>query len=172
MKVTTFAETNDNLEMTLTLSIPKKSKRAAGSDFDLDKQRAKGLAFMMDVIGAFSPRIIASLTRRMNACQQLLVNHLNDIEYNDGRHICWARKDGQFGNFNVDSFKAMQDTVKAFEHSCFKEFCTKKPWIDQVLKALLNDTEQDHSDMGGFRYSQLVSILCELQACPTEYMPK
>jgi hypothetical protein len=66
----------------------------------------------------------------------------------------------------------MQDAITVLELSRFKEFVTKKTWIDQTLKALLNDTEQDHSDMGGFRYSQLVSILCELQACPQEYMPE
>jgi hypothetical protein len=169
---TTFSETENSVLMSFDLLIPKKSGKPAGSDFDLDKTHQRRVALMMDIIGAFSQRIIASLERRMQACQRNLLNHLEDIEYNDGRHICWRRKDGTGGDFNVPSFQAMQDTVKALEHSCFKEFCTKKVCIDQTLKALLNDTEQDHSDMGGFRYSQLVSILCELQACPSEYMPK
>lgn len=166
MKTTVFNETEKNVEMSFTLLIPKKSGKPTGSDFDLDKARQKGIALMMDIIGAFSPRIIASLERRMQACQSLLINHINDIEYNDGMHICWRRKDGTGGNFNIPSFEAMQNCIKALEKSDFKMFCTRRSWIDQVLKALLNDTEQDHSDMGGFRYSQLVSILCELQACP------
>jgi hypothetical protein len=172
MKTTVFNETEKNVEMSFTLLIPKKSGKPAGSDFDLDKVRQRGINLMMDIIGAFSPRIIASLERRMQACQSLLIAHINDIEYNDGQHVCWHRKDGTGGDFNIPSFQAMQDCVKALEHSNFMEFCTKKSWIDQTLKALLNDTEQNHSDMGGFRYSQLVSILCELQACPIEYMPK
>ena len=172
MKTTVFNETEKNVEMSFTLLIPKKSGKPAGSDFDLDKVRQRGIVLMMDIIGAFSPRIIASLERRMQACQSLLINHINDIEYNDGQHICWRRKDGTGGDFNIPSFRAMQDAVKALEHSCFREFCSMKVWIDQTLKALLNDTEQDHSDCGGFRYSQLVSILCELQACPIEHMPK
>lgn len=172
MKTTVFNETEKNVEMSFTLLIPKKFGKPAGSDFDLDKVRQRGIALMMDIIGAFSPRIIASLERRMQACQRNLLNHLEDIEYNDGMHICWRRKDGTGGDFNVPSFKAMQDAVKALEHSCFREFCTKKVWVDQTLKALLNDMEQDHSDCGGFRYSQLVSVLCELQACPIECMPK
>ena len=166
MKTIVFNETEKNVEMSFTLLIPKKSGKSAGSDFDLDKARQKGIALMMDVIGAFSPRIIASLERRMQACQSLLINHINDIEYNDGRHICWRRKDGTGGDFSIPSFEAMQNCIKALEKSDFKMFCTRRSWIDQVLKALLNDTEQDHSDMGGFRYSQLVSILCELQSCP------
>jgi hypothetical protein len=100
----------------------------------------------------------------MQACQRNLLNHLEDIEYNDGRHICWRRKDGTGGDFNVPSFEAMQDCVSALKDSSFSEFLKQKLWIDQTLKALLNDTEQDHSDMGGFRYSRLVSLLCELQA--------
>ena len=166
MKTTVFNETEKNVEMSFTLLIPKKSGKPAGSDFDLDKARQKGIALMIDIIGAFSPRIIASLERRMQACQSLLIVHINDIEYNDGRHICWRRKDGTGGDFNIPSFEAMQNCIKALEKSDFKMFCTRRSWIDQVLKALLNDTEQDHSDMGGFRYSQLVSILCELQSCP------
>lgn len=170
-KVTTFVETEKNLEMSFTMLISKVNKQA-GSDFDLDKVRTRGLVVMEEIIKAFAPRIIASLVRRMNACQSLLISHINDIEYNDGRHIYWRRKDGTCGNFNVPSFEAMQDCVKALENLCFKEFTTKKSWIDQVLKALLNDTEQDYSSVGEYRYSQLVSILCELQACPQEYMPK
>ena len=170
MKNTTFSETEKGVLMSFDLFIPKKSGKPAGSDFDLDKARQKGIALMIDIIGAFSPRIIASLERRMQACQSLLITHINDIEYNDGMHICWRRKDGTSGDFNIPSFQAMQDCVKALEHSCFREFCSTKTWIDQTLKALLNDTEQDHSDCGGFPYSRLVSILCELQACPQEYM--
>ena len=172
MKNTTFLETEKNVEMSFTLLVPKKSGKPAGSDFDLDKARQRGVALMMDIIGAFSSRIIASLERRMQACQRNLLNHLEDIEYNDGMHICWRRKDGTGGNFNIPSFQAMQDAVKALENSDFKMFCTKRSWIDQTLKALLNDVEQDHSDTCGFRYSQLVSILCELQACPIECLPK
>jgi hypothetical protein len=166
MKTTVFNETEKNVEMSFDLLIPKKSGKPAGSDFDLDKARQRGIALMIDIIGAFSPRIIASLERRMQACQRNLLNHLEDIEYNDGKHICWRRKDGTGGDFNIPSFEAMQNCIKALEKSDFKMFCTRRSWIDQVLKALLNDTEQDHSDMGGFRYSQLVSILCELQSCP------
>ena len=166
MKNTTFSETEKGVLMSFDLLIPKKSGKPAGSDFDFDKARQRGIALMIDIIGAFSPRIIASLERRMQACQRNLLNHLEDIEYNDGQHICWLRKDGTGGDFNIPSFEVMQNCIKALEKSDFKMFCTRRSWIDQVLKALLNDTEQDHSDMGGFRYSQLVSILCELQACP------
>lgn len=168
MKTTNFVETEKNIEMSFTLLIPKKYGKGADGDIDTFRQRA--FARMLDIIEAFSPRLIASIERRMQACQRNLLNHLEDIEYNDGMHICWRRKDGTGGDFNIPSFRAMQDCIEALEHSCFKDFCKNKAWIDQTLKALLNDTEQDHSDCGRFRYSQLISILCELQACPTEYM--
>ena len=156
--------------MSFELLIPKKLSK--GADGDIESFRQRAFARMLDIIGAFSPRIIASLERRMQACQRNLLNHLEDIEYNDGHHICWRRKDGSSGDFNIPSFQAMQDAIENLNHSRFAIFVKNKVWIDQTLKALLNDTEQDHSDAGGFKYSQLVSILCELQACPTEYMPK
>lgn len=171
MKNVSFVETENNVKMSFELLIPKKSGKGADGDIDFYRQRA--FARMLDIIGAFSPRIIASLQRRMQACQKNLLNHLDEIEYNDGFSICWRRKDGSGGTFNIPSFKAMQDATKALEMSCFKSFVQEKLWIDQTIKALLNDTEQDHSDMGGFRYSELVSILCELlQVCPSEHMPK
>ena len=163
MKNTNFVETANSVRMSFELSIPKKFGEPV-VNLNLDEARQASQALMMDIIGAFSPRLIASLERRMQACQRNLLNHLEDIEYNDGRHICWRRKDGTGGDFNVPSFEAMQDCVKALKDSSFSEFLKQKLWIDQTLKALLNDTEQDHSDMGGFRYSQLVSLLCELQA--------
>lgn len=166
MKNVNFVETENSVKMSFELLIPKKSGKPAGSDFDLDKARQRGISLMIDIIGAFSQRIIASLERRMQACQRNLLNHLEDIEYNDGMHICWRRKNGTGGEFNIPSFQAMQDCVEALKNSNFKMFCTERSWIDQTLKALLNDTEQDHSDAGGFCYSQLVSLLCELQVCP------
>lgn len=168
MKNTNFVETENSIKMSFELLIPKKYGKGADGDIDSFKQRV--FAKMLDIIGTFSPRLIKSLERRMQACQRNLLSHLEDIEYNDGHHICWRRKDGTSGDFNVPSFQAMQDCVKALEHSCFKDFCKNKAWVDQTLKALLNDTEQDHSDCGGFRYSQLVSILCELQTCPPQNM--
>ena len=111
-----------------SIMLPADITQIAGSDFDVDKAKVRGLGLMLDIIGAFSPRIIASLTRRMNACQNLLINHINDIEYNDGMHICWRRKDGQYGDFNVPSYQAMQDAITVLELSRFKEFVTKKIW--------------------------------------------
>jgi hypothetical protein len=106
--------------------------------------------------------MIASLERRMRACQENLVRHLNDIEYSDEcGHIVYRRKDGSTGTFNVPSFNNMKDAVTALKQSKWHEFKDNPFWIDQTLKALLNDTEQDHSDIGKLKYSDLVSFLCE-----------
>ena len=143
-----------------------------GSDFDLDKSRMSAENLMYDIIGAFSPRIIRSLERRMEACLSLLINHIDDVEYCDELgHICWRTKDS-FGGFNVHSYHGMEECIENLKVSNFKKVCQNKLWIDQILKALLNDDIQDHSKEGSFKYSQLVSILCELQACPPEYLPE
>ena len=58
--------------------------------------------------------------------------------------------------------------IKALRESQFKAYFENKFWVDQTLKALLNDTEMHHEDKGCFKYSELISLLCELQACPPD----
>lgn len=156
---------NKYTELTLNVQIPFCNKQK-GSDFDIDESRKRAEAFTMDLIGSFSKRLIASLERRLQACQENLIRHLDDVEYSDDcGHIVYRRKDSSTGTFNVSSFKAIQAAIKALKESCWWEFTNNAYWIDQSLKALLNDNEQDHSDCGGFKYSDLVSFLCEAHFC-------
>jgi hypothetical protein len=149
------------------------NKQKKGSDFDIDRARERSKGYALDLIGAYSPILIASLERRMQACEQNLIRHLDDIEYvDDCGHIVYVRKDKTRGSFNICSFNAMKDATKALSQSQFKSFFENKFWIDQTLKALLNDIEMHHEDKGCFKYSELISLLCELQACPSEYMNK
>lgn len=171
MKNTSFEMTENGIQMICQIGINYCNKQQHGSDFDIDAMRQRSKGYALDLIGAYSPILIASLERRMQACEQNLVRHLDDIEYADNcGHIVYVRKDKTRGNFNVPSFNAMRDAVKALSQSQFKSFLENKIWIDQVLKALLNDTEMHHEDKGYFKYSELISLLCELQACPPEYM--
>ena len=157
--------------MTCQIGINYCNKQKSGSDFDIDAMRQRSISYSMDLIGAYSPILIASLERRMQACEKNLVRHFGDIEYADNcGHIVYVRKDKTRGNFNIPSFNAMKDAVAALRKGQFKSFFENKIWIDQTLKALLNDTEMHHEDMGCFKYSELISLLCELQACPPEYM--
>lgn len=152
---------NGYTELSTTIQIPFCNKQK-GADFDIDKSRKRAEAYLFDLIGSFAPRMIASLERRMKACQDNLVRHLDDIEYSDEcGHIVYRRKDNSTGNFNVPSFKLMQEAVKTLRQSNWREFKDNAWYIDQTLKALLNDTEQDHSDCGQLKYSDLVSFLCE-----------
>ena len=155
---------NKYTEMSMTIQIPFCNKQK-GADFDLDKSRKRTEAFLFDLIGSFASRMIASLERRMRACQENLIRHLNDVEYSDEcGHIVYRRKDGSTGTFNVPSFNMMKDAVTALKQSRWREFKDNPFWIDQTLKALLNDTEQDHSDCGKLKYSDLVNFLCEVHA--------
>lgn len=159
-KINVYPE-NQYTELTLNVQIPFVNR--AGSDFDIDKAQKRRESWAFDLIGSFSKRMIDSLERRMKACQENLVRHLDDVIYSDEcGHIEYARKDGSIGQFNVPSFKAMQDAVKALKQSCWRDFINNPVWIDQTIKALLNDTEQDHSDCGVLKYSNLVSFLCEV----------
>jgi hypothetical protein len=169
MKNTSFEMTKNGIQMTCQIGINYCNKQQHGADFDIDAMRQRSISYSLDLIEAYSPVLIASLERRMQACEQNLIRHLDDIEYaDDCGHIVYVRKDKTRGNFNIPSFKAMKDAVKALHQSQFKSFFENKLWVDQTLKALLNDTEMHHEDKGCFKYSELISLLCELQACPPE----
>lgn len=171
MKSTSFEMTENGIQMMCQIGINYCNKQQRGSDFDLDAMRKKSVNYSTDLIGTYSPILIASLKRRMQACEENLIHHLDSIEYADNcGHIVYVRKDKTRGGFNVPSFNAMKDAIKALSQSEFKSFLENKCWIDQTLKALLNDTEMHHEDKGCFKYSELISLLCELQACPPEYM--
>jgi hypothetical protein len=170
MKNTSFVKTENGIQMNVLIGINYCNKQQHGSDFDIDAMRQRSKGYALDLIGAYSPILIASLERRMQACEQNLIRHLDDIEHADNcGHIVYVRKDKTRGSFNVSSFNAMKDVIKALSQSQFKSFLGNKSWIDQTLKALLNDTEQHHEDKGCFKYSELVSLLCELQSCPPEF---
>ena len=128
----------------------------------LNEQQIKARA--CDIIGAFSPLLIASLERRMEACKEKLMKNLASAYTNEyGMQIFY--KDGERTRaFNMPSFTAMEDCVKALKFSCFGEVIENRVWIDQIIKALMNDPAnyQVHDDMGGFAYSQLVSLLTEI----------
>ena len=163
--------TENGIQMTCQIGINYCNKQQHGSDFDIDAMRQRSRNYTLDLIGAYSPILIASLERRMQACEQNLIRHFDSIEYADncGR-IVYVRKDKTRGSFNVPSFNAMKDAIKALSQSQFKSFFENKCWIDQTLKALLNDTEMHHEDKGCFKYSELISLLCELQACSSQDM--
>lgn len=164
----TIKENSKTVEFTIEL--PKKyGKPVEISDEEFRHQQQRRVARMMDIIGAFSSIIIESLERRMRACEMYFIENINSIDYNDGGHISYLRKDGSAGSFNIPSYEGMRDCIKALKQSCFKEFLGNKLWIDQVIKALLNDPELDLnrcSKNKGFRFSELTSILCELHAAP------
>lgn len=147
--------------MNVNIVIPFCNK---GADQDVDKVRSADYRY--DIMMAFSGLIIESLGRRMKACQEKLLNHLNDIEYADEMgHIVFRRKDRSHGNFNVSSFKEMQEAIHLLEKQgvrmYYDAFLTKPVYLDQTLKALLNDPELDRSTRKGIRFSELVSLLTE-----------
>jgi len=152
---------NRNVEITVSNQIPFTKFKEAGSDFDLDSIRNRRTGYNMDLLSAFSKRIIASLQRRMDACLNNLQNHVDDIVYCDEVGCILYKRKGSYGKFNLPSYSCMVDCVAALKQSNYKTVLEEYGWIDQILKAILNDTEQDHSDEGCFKWSELISMLCE-----------
>ena len=138
-------------------------------DFDnvLTESQVKGTC--ADIIGAFSSRIIASLERRQNACKAKLFKNIGTAFTDpDGLQIVY-KEDNRTCIFNMPSYEAMSDCINALQFSQFRSVLESPMWIDQIIKALLNDTEQNHEDAGGFKYSQLVSMLCGLHLNNAEH---
>ena len=160
MKNIKFQNTENGLSLCITQTIPSfESTGFEMSDYEVRQSRR---AYVCDVIGAFSERLITSLTRRMEACQTNLLNHLEECVAHNGQVITWTRKDGSQGSFSIVSFEIMEKAICTLKKCAWWEFATNKMIVDQTIKALLNDTEQDHSDCGGFRYSELCSLLLSL----------
>ena len=126
----------------------------------LTESQIKGIH--ADIIGAFSSRIIASLERRQEACKAKLFKNIGTAFTDpNGLQIVY-KEDNRTCTFNMLSYNAMLDCIKALQFSQFRTVLENPMWIDQIIKALLNDTEQNHEDAGGFKYSQLVSMLCSI----------
>lgn len=160
MKNIKFQNTENGLSISITQTIPNFEPTGSKmSDFEVRLSRR---AYVSDIIGAFSERLIVSIERRMEVCQNNLLNHLEDCVSHNGQAISWIRKDGTQGSFSIVSFETMEKAVASLKKGTWLEFATNKMMVDQTIKALLNDTEQDHSDAGSFRYSELCSTLLSL----------
>ena len=148
------------LSMSFVVEVPQAESKMYSEEETLEaRNRKRGLA--CDIVGAFSQRLIASLERRMAACQKKLLAHIEDAKAFDENFITWQRKDGREDHFIIGSFNAMKNAIKMLQGGAQWKFLQDRTAIDQTIKALLNDTEQDHSDANGFRYSELVSVLME-----------
>lgn len=164
--------TSNGIQIVVEKNISFCNKQQHGSDFDLDRARTRCVEHCKGIIEMYSDILIGTLTRRMNACMLHLELHLDDIEYADNcGHIVWKRKDGTTGQFNVKGYKAMEQAIKALKQGCFGEFLEKPVWIDQTIKALLNDSVDNHKDLKEYKYSELVSLLCEAHTAAYQPIP-
>ena len=164
--------TESGIQLSIIKNIDFCNKQQHGSDFDIDRARTCCVEYSKGIIEAYVDTLIASLTRRMNACIVHLELHLDDIEYADNcGHIVWKRHDGTRGQFNVPSYKVMEEAVHLLKQGKFGEFLENPSRIDQTLKALLNDPVDNHKDLKEYKYSELVSLLCEAHTAAYQPIP-
>lgn len=146
---------------TVKFDLPQRSEII--SEEEMKVRELNRQARLYDLLGSFAPRMIEALEARMQACQQKLLTHIGEAWTPFEGIICWIRKDGTVDHFGQPSFENMQYAVKCLSAGDWQGFC-KYDRVEQTLKALLNMPELDHSDCGGFRFSELVSALIELYA--------
>ena len=133
---------------------------------ELDHRNDVMMARLADLMGSFAPRLIAVLEARMESCRQKLVEHMSEAYAPYPGCICWQRKDGTTDHFFQASYEAMERGINLLNEGKWMVFLKDIPVVDQTLKALLNMPELDHSDCGGFRFSELVSALTENLTVP------
>ena len=130
-----------------------------GKSVYTDKVHTK--EYTMSLMQTFSKFLVGALERRMQACQRLLFEHIGDICFvTEGcEHIEWPT-----GQFNMVSFETMEKATSWIAAGLYQDFLYNTAMVDQVLKALLNDTEPHPDKIEGFKYSELVSLLTEHHA--------
>lgn len=121
--------------------------------------------YLYDMLGSFAPRLIEAIQSRMEACRVKLISHIGEAWTPCEGFICWERKNGQTDHFIVPSYQKMELGIKYLQTSQWNKFLDIQI-VDQTIKALLNMPELDHSDCGGFRFSELVSALMECITVP------
>lgn len=159
IKTTVHAE-NKQIEINLTAFIPMAEIQEATAEQRIEARRRER-ARQYDLIGSFSELIIQSVERRMKVCQSQLLEHISEAKAYGESVFVWKDKRGVTRTFNLISYKLMEDIVKSLKQSDWRFLCNNGPAKVQVVKALMNDPEQDHSDRGDFHYSELVTLLTE-----------
>lgn len=152
---------NRQVEINLTAFIPM-AEGIPATDEEVYEEHRRRQARAYDIIGAFSGLMIASLEGRMAACQQKLLNHLKDAQAYGENLIAWHDSRNELCTFSIISYKKMESVVKGLSQSDWACVYKSREAAEQVLKALLNDTEQDHEDKSGFHYSELVTLLVNI----------
>jgi len=110
------------------------------------------------ILSAFAVRLLGSLERRMAACESKLMNHLGNALTN-GKVIYWMKKDQTYDHFVIASYEAMAKAAEHIKCEKWSDIMYNELILDQIIKALLNDTEHDHSDSNGYTYAQLITLL-------------
>lgn len=152
---TTFKKSDNKLSISFNVLIPLKD--------ELPTTYQTRNEYYIEVLSKYRNIIIGTLERRMQACQNNLLVHINDIVFNDGNQIGYKRNDGSIHFFNVLSFELMQQGVEDLKENNFQMVIDNTPLIEQIVKAICNDNEKlDKSDKGSTKFSDLISVLCEL----------
>ena len=144
---------------TVKFNLPERHETC--SEEELNRRKTAIRSRLHDLLGSFAPRMIEALQARMSACRQKLLAHIGEAWTPCVGIICWQRSDGVTDHFSQSSYETMGRAIMNLSAGNFAGFFENVLEVDQTLKALLNMPELDHSDCGGFRFSELVSALME-----------
>ncbi len=146
-------------DSTISFNLPLKEFSFDEASIEALELKVKHLAH--DILGSFSSYLIKVLEARQEACLTKLLSHITDAYQVGPYTVEWKRKNGTYDHFSKASFEAMTEGIELLKNSNWEEFLNETLVLDQTIKALLNMPNLDHSDQGGFRFSELVSLLME-----------
>ena len=118
-------------------------------------------AVAYDIIGAWSDTLILALNMRMDSCVSMLFRNRDNVIMSNEFQVVFKKSNGQIHSFNHESFKTMQDMVKALQLGDWESVRTNKAGIHQLQKALYWISEEERKDHGPFSFGQLISFLDE-----------
>ena len=114
MKNTSFEMTENGIQMMCQIGINYCNKQQHGSDFDIDAMRQRGIGYVFRSYWSIFSNSYRISERRMQACEQNLFVILMILSMPMIVGILYMlRKDKTRGAFNIPSFNAMKDAVKA-----------------------------------------------------------
>lgn len=120
--------------------------------------------YRTELIRTFSEYLIGALTRRMEACKRNLLAHLADVCWvsEGGYHIEWPT-----GYFNTMSYDVMEEGVELLaDLEEDAEILNNPLLLDQIIKAICNDTQPHPDKIGEYKFSNLITILLAYAQAP------
>ena len=120
------------------------------------------LGFVLDITGAFSDEIINALKKRLEACEKELTAKIHRVIGANHYQIFYRRDNDSIHSFNIPTYTAIKDGIKALEEGNYKAFIDNTPVIEQTIKAFAIHGGHRIGNVRGFYFEDLIRIYFDI----------